>query len=109
MRNGKRELLEMRYVPGSIEVQVGQSFIRPVRKEFIRPGLKVGEIVEVCTRFGDRLAYNFYQTEREFNSMQEVAVLLYEPPLRQKYEKSLPNAVKDDKGKSKKPTKIDLL
>ena len=39
----KKELLEMRYVPGSIDVQIGQSVFTTGQDGIFPPGLKVGE------------------------------------------------------------------
>lgn len=100
-----RELLEMLYVPGSIEVEVGQIVYTSGQEGIYPPGLKLGEIVEVSKGSATTSHTIYIKPSAQLNSMQEVAVLLYEPPLRQKYEQSVPNAVKDDKGKNKKPTK----
>lgn len=94
-----RELLEMRYVPGSIEVKVGD-FVYTTGQDGIYPaGLKLGEIVDV--RLGSAtIPHTIYiKPTAGISSMQEVAVLLYEAPPRPKFEQSVPNAVKDEKGK----------
>lgn len=101
-----RELLEMRYVPGSVDVQAGQMVFTTGQDGIYPAGLKLGEIVEVSG--GSATASKTIQIKpsAQLNSMQEVAVLLYEAPLRQNFEQSLPNAVKDDsKNKTKKPTR----
>lgn len=100
-----RELLEMLYVPGSIEVQVGQTVYTSGQEGIYPPGLKLGEIVEVSKGSSTTSHTIYIKPSAQLNSMQEVAVLLYEPPPRQKFEQAVPNAVKDDKGKNKKPTK----
>jgi rod shape-determining protein MreC len=100
-----RELLEMLYVPGSIEVQVGQSVYTSGQEGIYPPGLKLGEIVEVSKGSATTSHTIYIKPSAQLNSMQEVAVLLYEPPQRQKFEQSVPNAVKDEKGKNKKSTK----
>jgi rod shape-determining protein MreC len=100
-----RELLEMRYVPGSVEVQVGQPVFTTGQDGIYPAGLKLGEIVEVRSGSATTPHIIYIKPSAQINSMQEVAVLLYEPPPRQKFEQALPNAVKDDKGKNKKQTK----
>ena len=76
----RKTLLEMRYVPGSVDVQVGQTVFTTGQDGIYPAGLKVGEIVEVVTGFGDDAASDTYPPERRLDSMQEVGVLLYEPP-----------------------------
>ncbi len=99
---GKKELLEMGYVPGSIEVQVGDSVYTTGQEGIYPPGLKIGDIVEVRTGSATVPQQIFIKPSANFSAMQEVAVLLYEPPPRPEYDKSLPNAIKDDKGAKKK-------
>jgi rod shape-determining protein MreC len=90
----KRDLVEMRYVAGSIDVQPGQ-FVYTSGQDGIYPdGLKVGEIVEVRSGSATVPHQIFIRPTAAINSMQEVGVLLYEPPPRPDFEKSLPNAAK---------------
>jgi rod shape-determining protein MreC len=94
-----RELMEMRYVPGSIEVQPGQMVFTTGQDGIYPPGLKLGEIVDVSGGSATTAKTILIKPSGGLNSMQEVAVLLYEAPIRQKFEQSLPNSVKDDKTK----------
>ncbi len=94
---GKKELLEMGYVPGSIEVQVGNSVYTTGQEGIYPAGLKIGEIVEVRSGSATVPHQIFIKPSANFSAMQEVAVLLYEPPPRPEYDKSLPNAVKKGK------------
>lgn len=97
-----KNLLEMRYVSGSVEVKEGD-FVYTSGQDGIYPaGLKIGEIVEV--RVGSATVPHtiFIKPSSGISSMQEVAVLLYEAPPRPKFEQSVPNAVKEDKNSSKK-------
>ena len=100
-----REILQMRYVPGSVDVQPGQAVFTTGQDGIYPAGLKLGEIVEVTGGSATASKTIYIKPAAQLNSMQEVAVLLYEPPLRQKFEDSLPNAVKDDKTKTKKQTR----
>ena len=91
---GKRELLEMGYVPGSVEVKVGDSVYTTGQEGIYPPGLKIGEIVEVRTGSATVPQQIFIKPSANFSALEEVAVILYEPPPRPEYDKSLPNAVK---------------
>lgn len=94
---GKKEILEMGYVPGSVEVQVGESVYTTGQDGIYPAGLKLGEVVEVRAGSATVSQQIFIQPSAKLSSMQEVAVLLYEPPPRPEFEKSLPNAAKKGK------------
>ena len=100
-----RELLEMRHVPGSVDVQTGQSVFTTGQDGIYPAGIKLGEIVEVSGGSATASKTIYIKPSAGLNSMQEVAVLLYEAPLRQKFEQSLPNAVKDNNTKPKRPAR----
>lgn len=100
-----QELLVMRYVPGSVDVQVGQSVFTTGQDGIYPGGIKLGEIVEVTGGSATTAKTIYIKPSAQLNAMQEVAVLLYEPPPRPKFDQSLPNAVKDDKSKAKKQTR----
>lgn len=94
-----KNLLEMRYVSGAVEVKEGD-FVYTSGQDGIYPaGLKIGEIVEV--RLGSTTVPHtiFIKPSSGISSMQEVAVLLYEAPPRPKFEQSVPNAVKENASK----------
>ncbi|HXG83244.1 MAG TPA: rod shape-determining protein MreC [Pyrinomonadaceae bacterium] len=99
---GKKELLEMGYVPGSVEVNVGESVYTTGQEGIYPPGLKIGEVIEV--RIGSATVTHqiFIKPSANLSSLQEVAVLLYEPPPRPDYDKTVPNAGKDEKSGKKK-------
>lgn len=97
-----RELLEMLYVPGSIEVQVGQSIFTSGQEGIYPAGLKIGDIVEVKSGSATVSHTIYVKPTAQLNSMQEVAVLLYEPPPPPTFNQSVPNAVRKDKDKNKK-------
>jgi rod shape-determining protein MreC len=92
---GKSDVLEMRYVPGSVEVQIGQPVYTTGQDGIYPPGLKVGEIVDVKSGSTTSPHQIFLRPAAGLNSMQEVGVLLYEPPAQAEFEKKIPNAVKD--------------
>jgi len=93
--SGKKDLLEMGYVPGSVEVKVGEMVYTTGQDGIYPAGLKLGEIVEVRAGSATVPQQIFVKPSAGLSSMQEVAVLLYEPPLLPKYEETLPNAVKE--------------
>jgi len=92
--SGKKETLEMGYVPGSVEVQSGETVYTTGQDGIYPAGLKLGEIVEVRSGSATTPHQIFIKPSANLYAMQEVAVLLYEPPPRPEYDKSLPNAVK---------------
>lgn len=89
----KKDLLEMKYVPGSIDVQIGQAVFTTGQDGIFPPGLKVGEIVNIVTGSATTPHMIQIRPAAKLNSMQEVGVLLYEPPPRAEFEQKLPNAV----------------
>ncbi len=97
-------LLEMKYVPGIVPVNVGD-FVYTTGQDGIYPaGLKLGPIVDVRQGSATVSHTIYIEPSSGISSMQEVAVLLYEAPPRPKFEQSVPNAVKEEKDKTKKPT-----
>jgi len=92
---GKSELLEMKYVPGYIEVNKGDIVYTTGQDGIYPAGLKLGEVVDVRTGSATVPHQIQIRPTARISSMQEVAVLLYTPPERVEYQKSLPNAVPD--------------
>jgi rod shape-determining protein MreC len=97
--SGKKELLEMNYVPGSVEVKPGEIVYTTGQDGIYPPGLKLGEIVEVVPGSATVMHKILVRPSANLSSMQEIGVLLYEPPARPEYEKSVPNALKNEKKK----------
>lgn len=97
--NGKRELLEMGYIPGTIEVQVGETIYTTGQDGIYPAGLKVGEVVEVRPGSATVPQQIYIKPSAKLFAMEEVGVLLYEPPDKPDYEKVVPNAVKEEKKK----------
>lgn len=93
----KRNVVEMRYVSGSVEVQPGQEVFTTGQDGIYPAGLKVGEIVEVNSGSATTPHQIFIRPSARLGSMQEVGVLLYEPPAREQFETTLPNAAKPGK------------
>jgi rod shape-determining protein MreC len=99
--NSSREVLEMGYVPGSVEVQVGETVFSTGQDGIYPAGLKLGEVIEVRSGSATVPHQIFVRPGARLFGMQEVAVLLYEPPARPEFEKSIPNALKNEKKPSK--------
>jgi len=93
----KKDLLEMRYVSGSVEVQPGQTIYTTGQDGIFPPGLKVGEIVEVKSGSATVPHQIFVRPSARIDSMQEVGILMYEPPARDEFEQKLPNAITKEK------------
>lgn len=87
-----RNVVEMRYVSGSIEVEPGQIVYTTGQDGIYPAGLKVGEIVEVESGSATVPHTIYIRPSARIGSMQEVGVLLYEPPEKPEFEKTLPNA-----------------
>lgn len=98
----EKELVEMRYVPGSVEVQQGESVFTTGQEGIYPPGLKIGEVVKVEKGSATTTHSILVRPGGKLNSLQEVAVLLYEAPQPAPFDQALPNAVKDDKKGKKK-------
>jgi rod shape-determining protein MreC len=90
-----KDQLEMRYVPGSIPVEVGEIVYTTGQDGIYPPGLKIGEVSEVRTGSATVPHIIYIKTSAKISSMQEVAILLYQQTERPKYEQALPNTVKD--------------
>lgn len=90
----KKDLLEMKYVPGNVDVQVGQLVFTTGQDGIFPTGLKVGEIVSVVSGSATTPHQILIRPASRLSSMQEVGILLYDPPARTEFEQKLPNAVK---------------
>ena len=97
----EKELVEMRYVPGSIPVEVGESVFTTGQDGIYPAGLKIGEVVRVESGSATTTHSILVKPGGALNSMQEVAVLLYEAAPPQQFDQALPNATKNEKGKGK--------
>jgi len=93
----KGDLLEMRYVAGSVAVEVGQAVFTTGQDGIYPAGLKVGDIVSVVSGSATTPHQILIQPAAKLNSMQEVGILLYEAAQREQFEQKLPNATKDVK------------
>jgi len=92
---GKSDLLEMRYVPGIIDVQIGQPVYTSGQDGIYPPGLKVGEIVNVISGSATTPHLIQIRPASRLNSMQEVAILLYSQEEKVPFDQKLPNATRE--------------
>jgi rod shape-determining protein MreC len=87
----------MNYIPGTIEVQAGELVYTTGQDGIYPAGLKIGEVIEVKPGSATVTQQILIKPTARLHAMEEVAVLLYEPPAQPDFEKALPNAPKDDK------------
>lgn len=92
--SSKKDLLDMKYVPGNIDVRVGQPVFTTGQDGIFPPGLKVGEIVNVTQGSATTPHVIQIRPAAHLDAMQEVGVLLYEATGKTEFEQKLPNAVK---------------
>ena len=76
----KSGLLEMKYVPGTTDVQVGQAVFTTGQDGIYPAGLKVGDIVDARSYGSSQPFQILIKPAASLDSIQEVGVLLYEPP-----------------------------
>lgn len=87
--SSKRDVLEMRYVAGSVEVQVGQSVYTTGQDGIYPAGLKVGEIVQVESGSATTPHKIIIRPTAGIDRAQEVGILLYEPAARSEFEQQV--------------------
>ncbi|MFT3743550.1 MAG: rod shape-determining protein MreC [Pyrinomonadaceae bacterium] len=90
----KKDLIEMKYVSGSVDVKVGQSVFTTGQDDIFPAGLKIGEIVNVVSGSATTPHMIEIKPAAKIDSMQEVGILLYKPAEKPTYDQKLPNAVK---------------
>jgi rod shape-determining protein MreC len=94
--SSKREILEMRYVSGSVEVEVGQIVYTTGQDGIYPAGLKVGEIIQIESGSATTPHKIVIRPSAGIDTMQEVGVLLYEPGAKAEFEQQI---AKPQKGK----------
>jgi len=87
--SSKSDVLEMRYVAGSVEVQAGQGVYTTGQDGIYPAGLKVGEIVQVESGSTTSPHKITIRPTAGIDRAHEVGVLLYEPPARSGFEQQL--------------------
>lgn len=91
----KRDVLEMKYVSGTTDVQVGQPVFTTGQDGIYPPGIKIGDIVQVVGGSATTPYQIFIQPAARLGSMQEVGVLLYEPPPKVPFDQHLTPPAKE--------------
>ncbi len=90
----KKEVLEMKYVPGNIDVRIGQAVFTSGQDGIFPAGLKIGEIVNIVSGSATTPHVIQIRPAARLSSMEEVGILLYEPQANADYDQKLPNAVR---------------
>jgi rod shape-determining protein MreC len=88
---GEKGVLEMHYVPGYEKVEVGNTVYTSGQDGIFPAGLKIGDIVEVRSGSATVPHTIFIRPSVRMSALNEVAVLLYQAPPRQKPDQALPN------------------
>ncbi len=88
-------LIEMRFVSGLEKVEVGDFVMTTGQDGIYPPGLNVGEVVDVKNGTATQAHQILIRPGARLDQLEEVAVLLYQPPQRTVVESALPNASAD--------------
>ena len=95
---GQSNLLQMSYVSALEPVKQGDVVTTTGQDRIYPPGLRVGEIVEVKTASATASHEIKVRPSAGLESLNEVAVLRYQPPQRDDLNEALPNVDKRKKG-----------
>jgi rod shape-determining protein MreC len=91
---GDKGLVEMRYVSGLEKVEVGDYVLTTGQDGIYPAGLNVGEVVDLKLGTATQSHQILIRPSARLDQLQDVAVLLYQPPQRPAPEQSLPNIEK---------------
>jgi rod shape-determining protein MreC len=91
---GDGDRLRMNYVSGVEKVEAGDRVWTTGQDAIYPPGLSVGEIVDVKQGSANTPHAITVRPSARLNSLEEVAVLLYQPPSRPPLDQALPNVNK---------------
>lgn len=92
--SGESGLIEMKYVSGLQQVEVGDYILTTGQDNIYPPGLRVGEVVQVKHGTATQSHEILIRPGAKLDQLEEVAVLLYHPPERPAPEQTLPNVDK---------------
>lgn len=92
--SGESGLIEMKYVSGLQQVEVGDYILTTGQDSIYPPGLRVGEVVQVKHGTATQSHEILIRPGAKLDQLEEVAVLLYHPPERPAPEQTLPNVDK---------------
>ena len=94
---GESGLVEMKYVSGLHKVENGDFVLTTGQDGIYPPGLNVGEVVQVKHGTATQPHHILIHPSARLDQLQEVAVLLYQPPQRPALDQTLPNVEKEKK------------
>lgn len=95
--NGKSDVLEMGYVPGTIQIAKGETVYSTGQDGIYPAGLKIGQVVDVKQGSSTEPHMILLKSAVRFDNLREVAILFYTPPQRQQFQVAVPNAVGESK------------
>jgi rod shape-determining protein MreC len=75
-------VIEMRYVSGLEQVEVGDNVMTTGQDGIYPPGLNIGKVVDVKKGTATQAHQILIQPGAQLDHLEEVAVLLYHPPQR---------------------------
>lgn len=90
-------IIEMRYVSGLETVELNDSVMTTGQDGIYPPGLNVGKVVDVKKGTATQAHQILIQPGAQLDHLEEVAVLLYQPPQRTAPQETLPNVEKPGK------------
>jgi rod shape-determining protein MreC len=90
-------IIEMRYVSGLEKVEVNDTVMTTGQDGIYPPGLNVGRVVDVKNGTATQAHQILIQPGAQLDHLEEVAVLLYQPPQRPAPQETLPNVEKSRK------------
>lgn len=85
-------VIEMRYVSGLEQVEVGDYVMTTGQDGIYPPGLNIGKVVDVKKGTATTAHQILIQPGAQLDHLEEVAVLLYQPPQRSTPQQTVPNA-----------------
>jgi rod shape-determining protein MreC len=86
-----KDLLEMRYVTGQENIEIGTPILTTGQDKIYPAGLKIGEVAEVKTGSATSQHLILVKPSASPGSLKEVSVLLYQPLAQPTFDKTLPN------------------
>lgn len=90
-------IIEMRYVSGLETVELNDNVMTTGQDGIYPPGLNVGKVVDVKKGTATQAHQILIQPGAQLDHLEEVAVLLYQPPQRTAPQETLPNVEKPGK------------
>lgn len=85
-------IIEMRYVSGLEQVEAGDYVMTTGQDGIYPPGLNIGKVVDVKKGTATQAHQILIQPGAQLDHLEEVAVLLYQPPQRATPQQTVPNA-----------------